>query len=455
MRRKIVHLKSIALGFISIVGLSIVGRGAEAQQACSLGRGCPPAIDVGCEAIDPRLGCPAGAALTVHVHFDAPAQAQVRVFVASISDQAWQGLNVQGSAAKSQVDPHTILVSPGDATITGFLTNTVPAPVLTPTVVASMSVSAAPSNPARLTVTQRVGDVTVRQTSTEQPWSCISTPTDGDQIELQGQNSSRESVVLLDGRRGADCTNLEPHRIKGAGPLGNLMQKKSCAERVTVFSDNKAVAATADQTFWTDAANDMLKLPLMDPVATSVNVWVLDTRCAQVDCARAEIELARAVFRNSFGGIDFNAAIVAPPGPYTTDHAAKGCTSAALAQLKKIAFKDRERNVYYLPALGPKGWWCGAVLNTAQAANTILIGPTHTETTLAHELGHALLKSGDHPVENTNGFTQANLCNNLMLQGNPGLHLTLGQLFRANSLPQCSINVTGNACPLQSFDVAR
>ena len=90
---------------------------------------------------------------------------------------------------------------------------------------------------------------------------------------------------------------------------------------------------------------------------------------------------------------------------------------------------------------------------------------------LAHELGHALLNSGEH-ADNDNGFLEVDGVNNLMRPGDQaGGYLTIGQLYRMNFLGGSALNRHGKRpggakvecggigesvqCPAACFDVLR
>lgn len=202
----------------------------------------------------------------------------------------------------------------------------------------------------------------------------------------------------------------------------------------------------------------MVAVMLAPPPTLLVSFWILYDPCTEKPCdvvvheavrtlPQTELEIARTIFKRAPGidlievrRVDLTERAAAqgaqdPIGCYDRDS-----TATTLAQLARLTgpTDPNQFHVYYVRDPGAYGVWCG-VYDPA-GADMILIGSLHQPRTLAHEIGHALLNSGDHVEEGIEGFSAENLRDNLMRGDYLGEHLTIGQMLRANFNPGSAVN---------------
>jgi hypothetical protein len=478
--------------------------------ACKPGESAAPALPIGCEVLDAALGCTANSTITVEMSFEAPPGFEAQVRLADGPAELAASLTLRGNArwegTQRTAEP-TFRVAPGNSSIARFPAASSRVPLLISTIIAPSGTQTAALNPAvttrvRLVITQLVGSTRVGEASIEDIYhACTAAKSAEDRILQPGYASSRDAVVLIDGRRSSGCV-VWPEVVTGSAVvlLGNLLDNGSCTASAAIFSDSYAMSYNASLTNWTLAANNALTMPPAAHVKERVRFWILYDPCVAEQfgpCTTSDAQsvklwpetnlaTAAAIFKGQFGGIDFEflgktdlsesddpdvleAWVPAGCGdPVAGD--SKTPTQRTLDTLHDITgdLPPDQLNVFYVQDPGAAGVWCAENEPDGLGKNTILIGSIHSPKELAHELGHALLNLGSH-VNDPGGFTDEAMINsNLMKTGTLGDSLTIGQLFRANvdglgainrhgrrtgPTTSCDAPSPGKQCPDLSFDV--
>lgn len=467
-----------------------------------------PVVAVGCQVLDPDLGCVADSPVTLLLNLQAPAALRVKVLLSNAPPQLLNQLVVTG---KAKLHESTLIVAPGSSAITGFSGASIPIPLLRPSVVlppqSSGGLDGAATTRVRFVISQFVGATRVADASVNDVYrGCSRARTAGDTIVQSQFSSSRNAVALIHGRRSTGCGTPWSEVHTGAATifLGNLLKNEGCFSSAATFSQDHAVAFKPGLTSWTNDAIDKLPMPAGARVLERVKLWLLYDPCVagEFPCTalqRAavkkwpETNLATAalILKQQFGGIDFEnlgktdlteiedaerSALVqaawipagcggssaSPNSPTPTQLTLNALTAAT------GAIAPNQLNVFYVLDPGGGGVWCAANDPDGRGINTILIASHHDPRELAHEIGHALLNFGGH-VEGLPGFTNDMIRRNLMNSQNLGDALTIGQLFRANvdtgsavnrhgrrpgasTLP-CDNPTPGSSCPKLSLDV--
>ena len=81
----------------------------EAQQAS-------PIIPIGCELVDPVLGCPPGKGLSLKLRFEAPKGSEARLTFTN----APAGLQASSDGTATFTNARTVTMGPGSSVLTGF-----------------------------------------------------------------------------------------------------------------------------------------------------------------------------------------------------------------------------------------------------------------------------------------------------------------------------------------------
>ncbi len=278
-----------------------------------------------------------------------------------------------------------------------------------------------------------------------------------DSIRVANNLGNDNTVVLLDGRRSSGCVNDEIWRIIDTSNVGNVLSNGPCNSEVIVFSDDDAMRLVAPVNIWTDSTGNTLTVDLTpDLLRERGTFWIMQGPFANTQ-ARAVNDIARAnqLYNTMNCGIGFQTIAInnSTQDPDTAALLNANCAQAANLR-NQIGFTAGQLNVYYLNKPGARGWWCGN--------NTIIIGATADNESLAHEFGHAL--SLGH-TNNIAGIPNTNL----MVTGGTGRNsITEGQCFRCNVNTGSTLNANGvrteptrncpdgttnNTCPDLALDV--
>jgi len=408
---------------------------------------------IGCAILDCCPGCPGPGPLEVRLDFAAPTGSEARLSVGGVPKPALSSIKLGGNARWA--DGGTLLLAPGESSIQGWPSDAKQVPVFTPQVriadtavkqLATVGTKGADrplEATARLSVTQFLGRFSVREYAVRYTIRACS-QSSSDSIHLSNNTANDSAIVLLDGRRSTGCVNDEVRRGSASVNEGNVLSNLACSSEVAVFSDDNAVAFREGVTAWTDTLGDTLSLELQPLVREAVTYWVLQGGFAATEL-RVNTDAMRAdqLFNQMNGGIGFNTtAINDATADVDKDNLLNATCDEAAALRSDIGYTAGQLNVYYNGG-SVRGWWCGS--------DTIIVGATADNETLAHELGHAL------------SLADANIVTtNIMSSGGTARDkLTIGQLFRTSVNRISRINkhglrpggVTRN-CPDEKSDYA-
>lgn len=195
--------------------------------------------------------------------------------------------------------------------------------------------------------------------------------------------------------------------------------------------------------------------------APTVNVWILAAGASVAATVIADIALAQEVFNDAWTGLKVqpNPSTTLPSRPLTLyTNADLSCTSEVRGQVSDVTgFSARTVTVVYVDeivdgaGLGPmRGYTCP--WNQTDGVIAFVSWGARGETTLAHELGHALgpWVSPDfgHP-DGLVGFNESNLMWSYQADNIVGSRrwLSLGQMFRLSLDQDALVNrpIIGNA----------
>ena len=434
-------------------------------------------IKVGCDFVSPTLGCPSANPLSLDFDFQAPLNSTATLTVTNAT-QSLQ-FKVAGQASTSLgVNPPPIVMKPGSATLSGFLTDTAQVPTVSITIKAPQSAFNVMPNPwlsgldaagkVHLDVKQIVGDYKVGSTQIRHAYHACTSRSAVDEIRIAGSTSA---VALIDGRISGACLPNAGYRGGLSIPLPNLLTQGTCLERVTVFGNEGALQfrkqssdSLGDQlsAFLNDSAQQKLDMPAGAMAEQQVRIWVVYDPCRVAGACtpgvakemekrpKRHIDNAMRIYRQQFSGITFKIHDIQSVRA-ENDGISIQCDNnqntpttltklQALTQLTEAEYRSK-LNIFYVKDPHGYGIWCGAHDAYGIGRDTILIGATAKTRTLAHELGHALLWSGEHVYPGEDGFSDPSI--NLMTEHASGDELTLGQIFRANLLPDSTLNRHG------------
>lgn len=320
-----------------------------------------------------------------------------------------------------------------------------------------------------LTIEQLMGDIPVGSYTAR--WiirKCFHGPigTVNDKIDLDNNTANDNAVVLLDGHRAACVNDESSHRGNDKINEGNILSNAGCRSEVAVFSDDNQMELRENVTAWTDAAGDLLPIPLRPILVVPVQVWLRMGGAATLARAQADIANANLLYNTNNAGISFNATFTdvsanAAAGAVITN--GFSCQAAENTALTGSAFFTPGRiNVYYVDRAFT-GFNCTAV------RNIMFIGTTSNNQSLAHEIGHSFSLSHtniDGTVNPQAGFSAQNL---MIGGGAMRTNITEGQEFRMNVNATSTLNTNGvrtdatrncpdatssDQCPNLSLDIA-
>lgn len=418
---------------------------------------------IGCEILDCCPGCSSPGPLEVRLDFAAPRGSETRLSVGGVPKAALKTLKLGGNARWA--DGGTLVLAPGESSIQGWPSDAKRVPIFTPQVrfadtaieqlatVGSKAVHRPAEATAKLSVRQFLGRFSVREYAVRYTIRACPQPA-SDSIDLSKNTANDSAIALLDARRSSGCLNDEVWRGNASLNVGSVLSnpQSACSSEVAVFSDDNAVAFGKDVTAWTDPLGDVLSIELQPLVREAVTYWVLEGGFAATKIrVDADAKRANQLFNQMNGGIGFNTTAIndATADADADDLLNADCNQAA-ALRSNIGFTTGQLNVYYNGG-SVRGWWCGS--------DTLIVGGTADNETLAHEFGHAL-SLGEANIVTTN----------LMTSGGTGRNtITIGQLFRTSINKASRVNVhglrpggvmrncpdkqTSDACPDLALDV--
>ena len=415
-------------------------------------------VPVGCGFFDVADGCATNSPLSLQLNFQAPAQSVARLELTNVPPGLQPSVGAEVGTVK-RVDHDTLEIRPGLGIVSGFISDAAQVPVVSVTFHVPEHALTVKPNPwlngpesaaqVRLHLTQVVGNhVADRSSITHFYYPCQEQHAI-DQLRLDGLQSEG-AVALLDARVAQfgvpaerPCASYDGYTGVPFITLPGLFEKHDCLERVAVFGNADAVAFRKAPPFWQDGDNAQV-LPISMPKLTQqpLRIWVLYDPANMQAQADMHLQNATRIYREQFGGITFRAM---KGQPYRElDQAVNasqiGCDDVPL--LKQVpGFSPKQLNIFYVDFLNNAyGLWCG--LDSIEGRNVILIASIAEARTLAHEIGHALLDSGNHADPGMDDFSAAHR-ENLMTGNAGGEQLTLGQLYRASLNKYSSVNRHG------------
>lgn len=419
---------------------------------------------IGCEILDCCPGCPGPGPLEIRLDFAAPTGSEARLSVGGVPEAALRALKLGGNA--KWTDGGTLVLAPGESSIRGWPSDAKQVPVFTPQVrfadtairgLATADSTAADQPPeatASLSVTQFLGRFPVREYAVRYTIRvCPQLSVTTDSIHLSNNTANDRTIALFDARRSTGCVNDDVGRGFDRINEGSVLSNLACRSEVAVFSDDNAVAFRTGVTVWMDLPGDVLPVELQPLVREAVTYWVLQGAFAATQSrVNTDADRANQLFNLMNGGIGFNTTAI---NDATADADTDGlldadCDNAAVLR-SNIGFTTGQLNVYYNRDPGARAWWCGN--------DTIIVGATADNESLAHEFGHAF----------TLGHTNI-VTTNLMTTGGTGRDMiTIGQLFRTSVNTASRVNAhglrpggvtrncpdatTSDACPDLALDV--
>jgi hypothetical protein len=376
-------------------------------------------LPVGCELIDCCPGCPAADALEWRIRIGGKSVEAATLSFEGLADPA--ALKVEGAA---ELTPEGATLMRGRSRL---LNLTLPEGGRVP--MAGLRLRLDPDflghaagsgrrdetlDVVEVSIEQMLGSVAVNEFLLRYRLKSCGVLEPCDVVKQQGKQGADDSVVLLDGRDGADvCVNDEVRRGVTSTLMGNVKTKGSCTSSIVgVFSRDNAMAMLEDPP-WTDTCGDEVAAAL----GPAWNMPVNDENKVGI----AFVEKQRKQI---------------PTDPGTLAKVAFACQGLGGLESAGLYVKD-QLNVYY-----------GPVTVTGQSCddrNMVLVGPVANNTTLAHELGHALSLHGAElewgHSNDVPGMTPANI----MWVGNSQVrtHFSLGQAFRFNVNKLSMLNKNG------------
>jgi hypothetical protein len=431
-------------------------------------------IPVGCDIVDATLGCPAATRLALQLQFEAPPGAAASL---TVSNPPTGLLPASYSANLTPTGPGTFKMLPGAATLTGFHSDTSPAPILGISVTVPQTAFSGASfwltgpesaGLVKLKVEQIVGNYVVGAATVRHYYYPCTSATGGDHITITGSSSG--AVALMSARSQTACGGPNGYRGFPEIPLPKLFAKSTCLERVALYSDG-ALDFRNNTAIWKDGA-DTLPITLKARAKQPVKIWVLYDPCQTpggtclstkaISLARPtrHLENAQRIYGEQWSGITFEhigavADLAVSPNSKLrdlVDNDKLSCsdqksTKDTLRELPGLTGQDkttyaRHLNIFYVKNPQALGWWCGNYDPDGIGRDTILLHANAYPETFAHELGHALLYSRNHADVGVDGFGYAHRYN-LMSSDSIGEELTLGQMFRANLADVSPLNRHG------------
>ncbi len=436
-------------------------------------------IPLGCELIDCCPGCPVDAPLDWRVRVDGNAIASAQlVFDDARPRVEGNARSLERGARLGLGETHLYGLPPspreGRAPAASLTLTLVPGALAALKERAARARGVAEAEVARVALEQLLGGVVVNDFLLELKLSSCQAQPAGicDEVAQQSNQGNDRSVIQLDGRRpDGSCFDDALFRATGSADAGDVRSQGSCAEEVAVYSKGDAMTLLVDPGF-EDACGDAPSANLGPLLEAPLNIWVAGVGAPSffgggVDLtALSGIHVAKAIqlYDENKTGISFQATTRPLPGTLGgIASLALACTGifnvpgvdAILTALKASpAYVQGEFNVYYLDL----GIFSFTGANCSADRNVTFISTAASETTLAHEFGHAFAMHGNQSTGgHTNGhmgFTKENL---MWVNGGVARsHVSLGQAFRMNVDAASMLNLNSvrsgpqRSCPLLS-----
>jgi hypothetical protein len=263
-----------------------------------------------------------------------------------------------------------------------------------------------------------------------------------DTVDMSTMQGNDSATVVLNGRR-ADCTPYEVTHGSPQAQVDNFLASRSCPSEVAVFAKGNAMGLRDTADTWTDNAGDVASVPMRGVHVLPLNILILSGDLAnrspagRATEAQGNVTSATQLWDDNQCGISFSANYkdetqtrYDPRLLETTDCARD---AAALKAIDPAFTASSGVNVfYYEGVVGTQGLTC-ADGNSA----IILVSKWSGDSTLAHELGHALT------LQHTNGMTDMPADDLMMSPTSYPASLTAGQCFRSNVETQSTLNTLG------------
>jgi hypothetical protein len=259
-----------------------------------------------------------------------------------------------------------------------------------------------------------------------------------DMVKLSNQKpATAQAAVLIDGPVPGSCANDDVFLGSGTIAVGNLLApSNSCPAEVATFSSGNAMMLDAPVNTWTDNGGDLRNEALTPPLRVPLVIWVAAPVPSGTNKPLDDLKDAAVLFSDNRAGIDFD----------TSSSAVRSATSMAAQQtigygcatatgLPGSAYYIEARlNVYYVDHIDPnlaRGWTC---VDRSEAGIIYVSMNDRVNTTLAHEIGHALGLQipFDGHTDPINALDQSNLMwslQDVVVRDK----VTLGQAYRLNA----------------------
>jgi len=261
--------------------------------------------------------------------------------------------------------------------------------------------------------------------------------TNEDSVDLSTMQGNDSATVVLNGRR-ASCVPYEVTHGSPKASFENFLSSQQCPSEVAVFAKRNAMGLVDTVSKWTDAAGDVVAVPMRAPYSIPVNILIMSGDLVthnvtiRMNEAASDVTTASQLFDDNQCGISFaiRESLDETHGNFGFPLLTATC-KGDVASFKAIdtthMIVDGLNVFYYDGVYGTQGETC-ADGNSA----IILISKWSSAETLAHELGHAL------SLQHTNDMADMPAMD-LMLSPSPTptpqsppVTLTAGQCFRTN-----------------------
>jgi hypothetical protein len=279
------------------------------------------------------------------------------------------------------------------------------------------------------------------------------TPASTDHLTVSGVPGPLPVVALVDARVGWGCVRSgASFAVGGVAELlldapTNVLPPAGCRSEAALFSYRERFVIEPGLTGWTTALGDAQPLTTDAPYA--IHLWVRGPATAE-STAQTHLAVANGIFALNRLGVRLTMTFEVDPaapikvcrcpgetGPVDTD-----CTWAPGSF--PTPAPDGALDVYYVDesSWNGTGSYFGHYCERAPGSHDdlIFISATAASSTLAHEIGHALLRQGDareHVLTGPeDGFDETNLMASFAgmdtVKSEARDRLTLGQVYRAN-----------------------
>jgi hypothetical protein len=255
-------------------------------------------------------------------------------------------------------------------------------------------------------------------------------PHQGDTLIIRGIPEAESVFVMMDARGpNGRCVNDVVYRTQGVLRLPNLPASRYCKSDVTVFSSSHRMMIR--EVRWSDKPDTRVISLEEPPVEVPVRLWITYPRAEK--SARDEMRLAKALYHYNKTGIRFVESFESIHN--TPPQITSGKCENNIREIPPEYYSRGMLNIYYIDAeFTGKNCVHNRVDNRALDMNVSFIGRHARNTTLAHEIAHALgLRRGDEElahVDDVACFSDTNLM--WVATRKFRKDFTLGQIFRMN-----------------------